>query len=86
MCVCVCVSQNAPSDLGSKAAGKRLKAFWVQGRHGGKKVKEGMRDDAKKKVKERRRDRCGEDSLGLTNHYKHRWIQYVGLKASFGST
>ncbi len=48
VCVCVCVkekereSQNAPSDLGSKAAGKRLKAFWVQGRDGGKEVKEGM--------------------------------------------
>lgn len=44
----VCASQNAPSDLSSKTAGKRLKAFWVQWRDGGKEVKEGMRDDAYK--------------------------------------
>lgn len=71
----MCASQNVPSDLGSKAAGKRLKAFWVQGRDGGKEVKEGMRQRKKKKKSGRGRDRCCEDSPGLANQSEHTWIR-----------
>ena len=70
----ICASQNVPSDLGSKAAGKSLKAFWVQGRDGGKEVKEGMMQ-RKKKKSGRGRDRCGEDSPGLANQSEHTWIR-----------
>lgn len=58
----VCVSQNVPSDLGSKATGKRLKAFCVQGRYGGREV------DEKKQLQ-------GEQEMDarLTNHSEHRW-------------
>lgn len=77
----MCASQNVPSDLGSKAAGKRLKAFWVQGRDGGKEVKEGMRQRKKKRSQ-------GEEEIDAAkipqgwriNQSTH---GYVGSKASF---
>lgn len=76
VCVGVPSSQVAPSDLGSKAAGKRLKALWVQGRDGGKRLEREWREKEGKNRKMQRRFPGADKSLQAQ---MDTWVQRPGL-------